>query len=358
MPLVSVLIPCYQERDFIVACLGSVQRFDLPDGWNIEVFVIDGGSTDGTLDQVRGVIASDARIELVSNPRRTQAFALNLGIALARGDYILRLDAHSEYPHEYLASLIQTSLRTGADNVGGRIRTRARGDGYQASLVQALTTHWFGVGNSFRTGAREGPVDTVPYGFFRRDVFTRFGLFDQRLLRAQDYEFNKRITTGGGTVWMNPDIVLDYFQQPTLRKFLAKQVLYEAPYNAYMWYLAPYTFTPRHAITLVFVLGLLAGIPLAMAFAWARALLFTALGAYAALAIYGGITQAVRFRKPAHVLLLPVGFLAYHVTHGLGVLAGVLRLAAGAQPVSKSDPAFTPLPGSAAAAGRTESVEA
>jgi glycosyltransferase involved in cell wall biosynthesis len=358
MPLVSVLVPCYQERDFIVACLESVRRFDLPDGWTIEVFVIDGGSTDGTLERASAVAASDPRIRLVDNPRRTQSFALNLGVSLARGSFILRLDAHSEYPRDYLASLLQTALRTKADNVGGRIRTRARGDSYQASMVQALTTHWFGVGNSFRTGIQEGPVDTVPFGFFRRDVFSRFGLFDQRLLRAQDYEFNKRITTSGGTIWMNPEIVLEYFQQPTMRKFLAKQVVYEAPYNAYMWYLAPYTFTPRHAITLVFVLGLIAGIPLAMSFAWARAVLFTALGAYAALALIGGVTQAVRYRKPAHAVLLPFGFLAYHLTHGLGVLAGVARVAVGAQPVSRSEPAWTPLAAPAEVPAPAESAQA
>jgi glycosyltransferase involved in cell wall biosynthesis len=301
---------------------------------------VDGGSTDGTLDEVRRIAAADSRIHPVPNPNRTQAFAMNIGIGLARGDYILRLDAHSAYPTDYLANLIQTALRTNADNVGGRIRTHPRGDGYQASLVQALTTHWFGVGNSFRTDVKEGPVDTVPFGFFRRDVFTRFGMFDQRLVRAQDYEFNKRITTGGGTIWMNPDIILDYFQQPTVPKFLKKQVVYEAPYNAYMWYLAPYTFTPRHAITLVFVLGLIVGIPLALAFPWARVLLLAALGLYAVLAIFGGMTQAMRYRKPAHALLLPFGFLAYHVTHGVGVLSGVLRILVGAQPVSKSDPAW------------------
>src|SRR4051812_35826565 len=112
MPLVSIVIPCYQERDFIVACIESVLRFELPPRWEIEMFVVDGGSTDGTLDQARQPTARDPRIHLVPNPRRTQGFGLNIGIALARGDFILRLDAHSAYPRDYLASLLDTAIRT------------------------------------------------------------------------------------------------------------------------------------------------------------------------------------------------------------------------------------------------------
>jgi glycosyltransferase involved in cell wall biosynthesis len=322
-------------------CLESVRKFELPTGWTSEVFVIDGGSTDGTPDLAGQVSARDGRFHLLHNARRTQSCALNLGITRSHGDYVLRLDAHSEYPADYLAQLIETATRTGADNVGGRIRTRTRGTGYQASLVQALTTHPFGVGNSFRTAAPEGLADTVPYGFFRRDTFERFGLFDERLLRAQDYEFNKRIVTRGGRIWLNPGIVLEYFQQPTLGRFLTKQFVYEAPYNAYMWYLAPYTFTPRHAITAVFVLGLIVGIPLAVAFTWAKVLLLAALSLYVLLAVTSAAMQAVRYRQPAHLVTLPFAFLSYHLTHGAGVVIGLARIALGVQPVAKRDPAWT-----------------
>lgn len=341
MPLVSILIPCYQEREFITACLASVRNFTIPAGWTTEIFVIDGGSTDGTPDLVKAFAANDPRVELLHNPRRIQSCALNIGISRSKADYILRLDAHSEYPADYLAQLIETATRTGADNVGGRIRTRARNSGYAAQLVQALTTHPFGVGNSFRTGAPEGPADTVPYGFFRRDAFTRFGLFDERLLRAQDYEFNKRLTTRGGKIWLNPNIILEYFQQPTLAKFLKKQFVHEAPYNAYMWYVAPYTFTPRHAVTGVFFLGLLFGIPLAFAFTWARVLLLGALGLYALLAIASAAMQAARYKQPLHLLTLPFAFLSYHVTHGAGVAIGLARIALGVTPMKRSDPAWT-----------------
>lgn len=341
MPLVSVLIPCFQEQGFIVQCIESVQRFSLPDGWTLEILAIDGGSTDRTRELVTEMMARDSRIRLLHNPKRIQSTALNLGIANSAGEYVLRLDAHSRYPTDYLAKCIETSARTQADNVGGRFVTQARGSTYEAAVVQALTSHWFGVGNSFRTRASEGPADTVPYGFFHRSVFTKYGLFDERLRRGQDYEFNRRIIASGGRVWLNPAIELDYFQQPTVATFLAKQFDSDAPFNAYMWYLAPYTFTPRHAITAAFALGLIVGIPLSFAFAWAAWILGAALGLYALMAVTAAVVQAVRYRRPLHVLVLPFGFLTYHVTHGIGVLTGIVRILLGTQTVDKRDPAWT-----------------
>ena len=168
---------------------------------------------------------------------------------------------HSKYPRNYLKLCYETALRTGAENVGGLFITKPGGDNYQASLVQALTTHKFGIGNAgFRIGMPEGKTDTVPYGFYKKDIFSKIGFLDERLVRAQDYEFNRRIIKKGGIVWRNPDIHVHYYNQPTLFKFLIKQIKFEAPYNAYMWSLAPYTFAYRHAITGVFSAGVIGGI--------------------------------------------------------------------------------------------------
>ncbi|HEU4880372.1 MAG TPA: glycosyltransferase family 2 protein, partial [Gemmatimonadaceae bacterium] len=261
MHSVSILIPCYQERNFIGQCLKSVLAFELPQSTTIEVLVLDGMSTDGTREIVREVAARDARVRLVDNPKRIQSEALNLGISVARGEYVMRLDAHSFYPTNYLALCLETAVRTGADNTGGVVTTMRRGDGYQAALVQALITHKFGVGNSgFRTDAIEGPADTVPYGFFRREIFSKVGLFDLRLLRAQDYEMNRRIINSGGKIWRKPAIDIEYYPQPDFASFIRKQFMYEAPYNAYMWYVAPYSFALRHAITAVFSLGVIGGL--------------------------------------------------------------------------------------------------
>lgn len=336
MTLVTIAIPCLQEREFIGACLDSVTRFEVPSDMSIEILVLDGMSKDGTREIVREFAARDSRVRLVDNVNRSQSAALNLAISQAKGAYLLRLDAHSVYPANYLASTLATAIRTGADNTGGVVATLRRGDTYQSSLVQAIITHQFGVGDSgFRTDAGEGPADTVPYGCFRKAVFDRVGFFDERLVRAQDYEMNRRIAAAGGTIWRDPRIRVLYYPQPDIRSFIRRQVAYEAPYNAYMWYLAPYAFAARHAITGVFALGVLGGILLSPFFAVIRHIFAAVMLLYLLLAVMAGVQQAIRYRQPLHTLTAPPAFFAYHFLHGLALLGGLLRLALGIAPVQK-----------------------
>ncbi len=340
MHSVSILIPCREERNFIAPCLDSILAFEVPPETTFELLVLDGMSDDGTREIVASFQTKDQRVRLIDNPGRTQSAALNLGIAQSRGEYLMRLDAHSLYPANYLRLTLETALRTGADNTGGVVATLPRGEGYQAALVQAMTTHKFGVGDSgFRTDAAEGKADTVPYGFFRRSIFESIGLFDERLIRAQDYEMNRRIIAAGGTVWRNPCIRLHYYQQPDLASFIRKQIVHEAPYNAYLWYLAPYAFAVRHAVTGVFAFGVIAGLLLSPFSRVARIGFMSVMLLYAVLALLSGIQQAIRYREPRHVIFVPLGFFSYHFMHGLGVLYGLLRLATGTAPVqSRPEP--------------------
>ena len=339
MDSVSILIPCLNEFHFIRPCLESVLSFETPPDAEIrEVIVIDGGSKDGTPEIVKEMAAADPRIRLLHNPGRIQSTALNIGLRAATGEYILRLDAHSAYPKDYLALVVETSRRTKCENVGGLFITQMRGEGYGAALVQAMTTHKFGVGDAgYRTGASEGPADTVPYGFFRRELFDRIGLFDERLVRAQDYEMNQRIRAAGGCVWRNPAIHVNYFAQPDLKSFIRKQIVYEAPYNAYLWYVAPYAFAVRHGITGVFAAGVIGGLVLSPFFTPIRWIFLSVMAVYFAIAIFAGLQQAIRYREPRHVVVLPIAFFLYHFMHGVGLLAGLLKLATGTAPVQKAD---------------------
>lgn len=334
---IAIILPCRDEEHHIEKCLHGILHFTMPAGASLTVLVVDGGSTDGTPERVKLIAERDNRVRLLDNPARFQGHAVNQVLHQWKGDLCLWLGAHTYFPSDYVQLCYETAQRTGADVVGGICRTEPGGTGYPAQVVQALTTHRFGVGgSSFRIGGQEGPVDTVAYALFRRSVFDKVGLLDERLVRAQDYELNCRLRKAGLTIWMNPAISCSYHNQASLRAFLEKQFFLEAPYNAYMWYLAPYSFTPRHAITGFFAAGVIGGLALSLFYPKAIGVPFAAVMVlYVTLAVLSSIQQAIRYKKIRHILLLPFAFFLYHFTHGLGLLIGLLRLATFTAPVQK-----------------------
>ncbi len=335
--IISVVIPCRNEELYIQQCVNSVRRFIIPENYQIEILLLDGNSFDKTIEIIKKLQEEDSSIKLISNNEIYQSFAINKALQFAKGEWIMRLDAHSIYPKNYLKLCLETALRTKADNVGGLFITLPGGDSIQAKLVQALTTHKFGVGDAgFRTGEKEESiVDTVPYGFFKRSLFEKIGLLDERLIRAQDYEFNRRISSNGGKVWRNSEILVYYHNQPDLISFYKKQFYKEAPYNAYLWYVAPYAFAIRHAITGVFAGGIIIGGFLAIFFTAIKFLYFSILGLYFLLSFLSAIQQAVRYKQIKYILMLPPCFFLYHFIHGIGVIVGVFKLLTKTAPVQK-----------------------
>ncbi|MDC0276878.1 glycosyltransferase [bacterium] len=327
-------MPTYNEEQYINKCIESVFKFELPDKCKTEIFIIDGGSTDQTVNQAKKYKYNN--LELLHNKKKVQSAAINIGIKHSNGNWILRLDAHSIYPVNYLKICLETALKTQAENVGGLVIAQPAGRNYQAHLVQALTTHKFGVGNSgMRIDMPAGETDTVPYGFYKKEIFKKIGYFDERLVRAQDYEFHRRIIKFGGRIWRNPKINVHYHNQPNLVKFLSKQIKLDAPYNAYMWYLAPYTFAYRHAITGLFTVGVLGGIILSPFYLSIKYIYFSTLALYISFAVIASVQQAARYKKPAHIITLPISFFLYHFLHGLGLLGGIFKLLLKISPVQK-----------------------
>ena len=332
---VSIIIPCRNEELFIRCCLESVLAWDCTE-YDLEILVIDGCSTDRTREIVNEIEKQDSRVRLLDNPKKIKPTALNIGIRTARGEWIVRLDAHSVYPKDYLQQCLETARRTGADNVGGLFIAQLRENTIQARLVQALTTHRFGVGNAgFRIDAAEGPADTVPYGCYRREVFERIGYFDERLVHSQDYEFNQRLLRAGGTIWLNPAIQVLYYNQATLKNFFRKVIKRDGSWNSYMWWVAPYSFWLRHAVPIIFVLALMmAGVLWALV-PWGWMVMAIMMVPYGLLAVLSATQQAFRYRQWWLSLLLPCLFLAYHFSHGIGGLWGILTLALGKAPVQR-----------------------
>jgi succinoglycan biosynthesis protein ExoA len=214
-PLVTVAIPCLDEEAYIEACIQSVQAQAWPRD-RLEILVADGMSVDATREILGRLAASDARIRLVDNPARIQAAGLNECIRLARGDVIVRIDVHADYAPDFVQKCVAVLERTGADNVGGAARPKAR-TFFQRCVAAALLSP-LGIGGSkYRKSEEEGFVESVWPGAFDRRVFERVGMFDPNAVTNEDAELNQRILDSGGRVYMSREIVSHYYPRESMR---------------------------------------------------------------------------------------------------------------------------------------------
>jgi glycosyltransferase involved in cell wall biosynthesis len=332
---VSVIMPCRDEEKHIARALTSILANDYPRD-RLELLVVDGMSTDGT----RKIAAEFARdhgfMQLLDNPKKITPAALNIGLAQARGDIIIRVDAHSTYPSDYISRLVAWQEKTGADNVGGTWRIIPGGDTNMARAIAVGLTQPFGAGDAhYRLGVTSPRwVDTVPFGCFPREIFARIGNFDEELVRNQDDEFNLRLRKNGGRTLLVPDVRVDYYARDNLPKLWR------------MYYQYGY-FKPLVARKLGFVLGLRQLLPSSFVLALVGSFLvgwwIPPLGALGLIILLTYVLADVacawlagRQIGPAVTSCLTLVFPTLHFSYGLGFLKGLVDFVLLGKPSGKA----------------------
>src|SRR5215510_6061162 len=223
-PRVTIAMPAYNEERYIEACIASVQAQHYPKHL-IEILIADGRSTDKTREILARLAEADPRIKMIDNPARLQAAGLGLLVKAAQGDVIVRMDVHCEYAPDYVRRCVEALERTGADNVGGAQRAKAR-TAFQRALCAALASP-LGVGGArYRSADAEGFVDTVFLGAFRRRVFETIGLWDPGAITNEDAELNQRILDAGGQIYLSRDIVVHYYPRDSFRALATQYFRY------------------------------------------------------------------------------------------------------------------------------------
>jgi len=217
LPLVSVIVPCRNEERYIARCLDSILAGDYPRD-RLEVLVVDGRSDDRTREILDAYVSRQPGIRVVDNPGRIQPSALNAGIRAARGEILIRMDAHVLYPSNYIPDLVAALRHSGADNVGGVLVTRPGSETAMARAIAIAMAHPFGVGNAyFRIGVGKPRwVDTIAFFCCRRETFEQAGWFDEDLARNEDGEFNARLIMRGGRILLVPHVVAYYYARDTV----------------------------------------------------------------------------------------------------------------------------------------------
>ena len=264
-------------------------------------------------------------LRVLQNPNRTVPYAMNVGILESRGEYIVRMDAHAEYARDYVSGCIRALQSVACDNAGGVCVTRGRG--YMGEAIAGALSTPFGVGNSmFRLDVRSGYVDTVPFGAFRRDLFDRIGLYDERLTRNQDNELNYRIRKNGGKIYLDQNIRCTYYCRDTLRGIM-KMGFQNGMWNVVTLFLCPGSMGVRPFVPLCFVLSplVLLALSLLLGPQVFGVLLALEWFAYLSLDAFYSYTVAQRLGMK-YLPVLPVIFPAFHIAYGLGSLRGVFAL--------------------------------
>lgn len=272
--MLSVIIPIYNEEKYIAKCLESILEQDYPKN-DLEVILVDGMSNDKTREIVASYTEKYFFIRLIDNPNRIAPWAMNLGIKEAKGDVIMRLDAHAIYETNYFSSLVYGLAKYEADNIGAVCKTDVLSKTSKTLAIREVLSNKFGVGNSvFRTGIQgDQEVETVPFGCWKREVFEKYGYYDVRLVRNQDIELNKRIIHGGGKIVIIPDTYSTYLARETYSK-LAKNNFGNGKWNILtVFYTGELrSLSVRHFVPLGFVIGLL--LPLFLGFFWRPTIIY------------------------------------------------------------------------------------
>mgnify|MGYP002858037369 FL=1 len=163
--MLSVICPIYNEEKYIAQFLDSLLQQDYPKD-DIDILLVDGMSKDRTREIVAAYTAKYPFIRLIDNPDKIVPYAMNRGIEAAKGDVIMRLDAHASYQPDYFSLLVKGLKRLKADNVGTVCKTDVLNKTPKTLAIREVLGNKFGVGNStFRTGIdHEQEVETVPFG--------------------------------------------------------------------------------------------------------------------------------------------------------------------------------------------------
>lgn len=326
MPTTSIIVPCFNEQQTIGLLLQAIYDQTFPRS-DMEVIIADGMSTDATRAQITAfrLAHPDLEIRVIDNPDRIIPAALNRLVREARGEYVVRIDAHAKPEPNYVELSVNALRDRKGDVVGPALVIEAREPSWISRSIAYTASHPIGVGNAQnRISSKAQIVDTVGFGAYRRELFDRVGYFNESLLSNEDYEFNTRVREAGGTIWLDPAIRVRYFARPDLPS-LAKQYSRYGFWKGQMLLRYPKSLRWRQAIPPLFVASVVFFGLLSMFLPLPRSILALEVSAYLVLLAAVGLQGAVRNRLFSMVFGVPFAIATMHICWGSALLWSLRR---------------------------------
>jgi len=318
------------EAQFIEAALQSLLQQYCPD-FDFEVLVVDGMSSDGTAEIVDQIAKVDSRVKLLMNERKNTPFAFNIGLKESNGEFVGIFGAHTSYRQDYISVCLSELTEHDVTGCSGQIITRHANDSVQAKLVAWSLSHWFGSSTRSVRTQPDGFRDAVPYPIMNKHALIAVGGYDEQLNRNQDNDMNQKLRSRGYRLYLTKKTQCEYFVKATVRSLL-RYAFHAGYWNVISFRKNRASMRLRHFVPFVFVVALLCAFTVAAAapFAlsrhqkWLLVPFFLITYSHLLIGLLAGIQVAVR-EKSLAALALPLVFIGFHISYGLGTLWGVVR---------------------------------
>ena len=330
---VTVGIIALNEEKYLGGLLESLIQQTYPKD-HTQIVLVDGGSTDNT-KQIMQQFANDNNeywsIKVLDNPKRIQPAGLNVVIDNADGDVIIRLDAHSLAPNDFVENNVKC-IQSGEDVCGGMVKKIVQSKKTIPILLDLAENSMFGGGiASYRRETKKEYVNSIAQGCYKKEVFDKVGHFDERLPRAEDNDIHYRIRQAGYKVCKSSDIFTEYITRPSLKGMLKQK------YGNGKWIgvasaiKTPKMFSLYHFIPMLFVLGvivatalLVPAIALWSSVWWLALPFFVGVGAYVLLDLLLSLKASIDGKQPLGLVVLPWLFPMLHIAYGWGTIVGLV----------------------------------
>ncbi len=318
MKSVSIVIPSRNEGKYIANCLEAIVANTYPKEY-LTVIICDGNSKDKTQEIIGNYKSRYAYISSLRNMKQTTPYGLNMGIKHTESDIVIVLWAHCFIAPDFIeqcVNFLETHEEVGC--VGGVIENIYEND--RAKIIGFAMTNKFGVGPShFRTGGKEGFVDTVPFGAYRREVFEKVGYFDERLTRNQDDEFNFRVRKEGYKIYLSKKIKTYYPVRTNIKKFFNQ--LYQYGYwKVYVNMKHGRLTTFRQIIPFFFVVFLFVGLTFSLFYPIAAITYFSIILLYLLCGFLSTFKRKMKFVSRLKVVYC---YMIMHIAYGFGYANGI-----------------------------------
>lgn len=323
--MVSFCVIAYNEEKNLESLFSDIRNQDYPHE-KMEIIFVNAMSTDRTRELMENFAKENngfSRVKILDNPKKIQAAGWNLAIQEARGDIILRVDAHTMIPPQFVTNSVK-SIESGEWVTGGPRPNIVEGNTPWKHTLLLAEKSLFGSSIApYRQSHQKSYVKSVFHGAYRKEVFDKAGLFNEDLGRTEDNEMHYRIRKAGYKICYDPQIISYQHSRGTWYEMIRQK------YGNGYWIgltlgICPRCFSIYHFVPLLFVLAILISSVLAICGVTEPLKLLLIL--YVVVNLLMSFLAVSGEKKYGYYVLIPVIFLSLHLAYGIGTLVGIINM--------------------------------